>query len=182
MGSNWNEGMMRWAPYVDASGRAYPLNHLHPFRYQLNVGGANSIDIHVAFAMHCFTRAKADGDHPVQFYADQRETRSFCFSRYEQSVRLPTIVRELAIRKCGYAKDENYVTVDVQKADESHVTYGVFFNVRQLKKSEGEAVQLTVQSAYELAADGKLPSRGSIKFQRLVELTLAGIKPRPPRK
>ncbi|AZG10365.1 hypothetical protein EGT29_22205 [Pigmentiphaga sp. H8] len=59
--------------------------------------------------------------------------------------------------------------------------YGVFFNVLRVKDSAGPAVLLTIQSAYELALSRQLSMRGSIKFTRLVELTLQGVKPRPPR-
>jgi hypothetical protein len=113
MGVNWNEGVMRWIPYVDANGRAYPLNHLHPFQYDLVFGEDVRVRIRVAFAMHCFTRHCADDDDPSRYYKDHREIRTFCPDRYALSPRLPVIARELTTRKCGFAKEENYVTTDV---------------------------------------------------------------------
>ena len=181
MGVNWNEGMMRWKPHADAAGKAYPLNHLHPFRYTLAVnhsGGLVEVEIRVAFAMHCFTRACADGDGDSQLYRDARETRSFCPDRYTLSWQLPGIVRTLAERRCSFAKADNYMTIDMQTVDGAAVQYGVFFNVMRM---DGNAVLLTIQSAYQLAAGKQVPGRGSVRFARLVELTLAGIKPRAPR-
>jgi hypothetical protein len=178
MGVNWNEGVMRWIPYVDANGHAYPLNHLHPFQYDLVFGEDVRVRIRVAFAMHCFTRHCADDDDPSRYYKDHREIRTFCPDRYALSPRLPVIARELTTRKCGFAK---YVTTDVPVSEGLTALYGVFFNVLRVKDTEGPAVLLTVQSAYELAPSKQLPIRGSIKFKRLIELTLKGVKPRPPR-
>lgn len=181
MGANWNQGMMRWEPFVDANGQAFPLSHLHPFRYQLVTGDGRNVEIRVAFAMHCFARGCEPTDHPSQFYRDEREVRTFCHTRYALSPRLPLIARELATRKCGFAKDDNYVTIDVQTESGIIGSYGVFFNTLRVKDADGLAVLLTIQSAYELYAGKQPPIRGSIKFTRLIELTLDGIKPRLPR-
>lgn len=131
--------------------------------------------------MHCFTRARQTTDQTSQFYRDGRETCTFCPARYTLSPRLPAIARGLASRKCGYAKNENYVTVDVPVTSGGAGCYGVFFNVLRVKNSDGQAVLLTIQSAYELERGKQLPVSGSIHFTRLVELTLRGVKPRPPR-
>lgn len=172
---------MRWAPFVDANGKAFPLAHLHPFRYQIVTGDGRQVEIRVAFAMHCFARGCEPSDHPSQFYRDKREVRTFCHVRYELSPRLPLIARELATRKCGFAKDDNYVTIDVETGPGVTGSYGVFFNTMRAKRADGLAVLLTIQSAYALDTGKRSPMRGSINFTRLVELTLDGIKPRPPR-
>lgn len=181
MGANWNEGMMRWAPFDDANGQPFPLNHLHPFRYELETEDGRSVEIRVAFAIHCFTRGCDAADEPSQFYRDDREVRTFCPDRYALSSRLPLIARELATRKCGFAKHENYVPIDVSTTEGVTGTYGVFFNVLKVKGADGRAVLLTIQSAYELDKGKHPPIHGSIKFTRLIELTLVGTKPRPPR-
>jgi hypothetical protein len=181
MGANWNEGMMRWAPFVDAEGKSFSLNHLHPFRYELEITDGQTVEIRVAFAMHCFTRGREANSHASQLYKDEREVRTFCHERYVLSAGLPLIARELATRRCGFAKHENYVTIDVQTSTGKTGSYGVFFNVLRVKDAGGPAVLLTVQSAYELHAGKQPPIRGSIKFTRLIELTLEGTKPRPPR-
>lgn len=182
MAVNWNEGLMRWAPHVDDSGRAYPLTHLHPFRYQLSIGESETVDIRVAFAMHCFTRAVAPGDAPSQLYRDEREIRTFCPDRYALSPRLPDIIRALPTRKCEFARQENYVTIDLAPAGGVAARYGVFFNVMRKKDPDGPAVLLTVQSAYPLDPGTPDPGHGAVRFTRLIELTLEGIKPRPPKR
>ncbi len=172
---------MRWKPHVDGAGKAYPLNHLHPFRYTLAVNhsaGPVEVEIRVAFAMHCFTRARADGDDDSHLYRDAREIRSFCPDRYALSWQLPDIARTLTERRCSFAKADNYVTIDMQAVDGVAAQYGVFFNVM---RKDGNAVLLTIQSAYQLGAGKQVPGRGSVRFARLVELTLARIKPRVPR-
>ena len=32
MAVNWSGGLIRWMPHRDRQGKAFPLNHLHPFR------------------------------------------------------------------------------------------------------------------------------------------------------
>lgn len=183
MGVNWNQGLMRWQPYIDATGQAYPLNHLHPVRYTFEVTHATKpvmVEIRVAFAVHCFTRDCVATDRPSQFYRDAREIRTFCHERYALSPKLPEIARALTDKKCGFAKNENYVSIETPTVEGTTIRYGVFFNVMKAKRAEGPAVLLTIQSAYELNPRKQLPGRGGIWFRRLIELTLAGIKPRPP--
>lgn len=107
---------MRWAPFVDAEGQAFPLHHLHPFRYQLETTDGRTVEIRVAFAMHCFTRGGKVARDASNLYKDEREVRTFCHGRYALSSRLPLITRELETRKCGFAKHENYLTIDGGRA------------------------------------------------------------------
>jgi len=58
----------------------------------------------------------------------------------------------------------------------------VFFNVMRKKDADGLAVLLTVQSAYPLDQGTPDPGRGAVRFTRLVELTLEGTKPLPPKR
>lgn len=118
MAVNWKAGIMRWQPYIDESRRAYPLNHLHPFQYDVLLEGRPDkhetlVKVHVGFGMHCFTRKIEPGDASSSFYADDRESRTFCHKRYGLSKALPAIARTLIDRQCGFAKDENYVTVEI---------------------------------------------------------------------
>jgi hypothetical protein len=95
---------------------------------------------------------------------------------------LPGIARSLASRKCGFGKNENYVTVDISVVGATTHRYGVFFNIKIWRRSEDTpGLLLIIQSAYALSPEKQLPARGSRRFTRLVELTLLGIKPRPPR-
>jgi hypothetical protein len=184
---NWSMGLMRWQPHINARGKAIPLNHLHPLRYTLQVsaqGHSQPVDVGIAvgFGLHCFTRNTEPNDDDAESYCDGRESRTFCPDRYALSVELPTIARSLITRKCGFAKAENYVTVDVRRRGGNALRYGVFFNIKEWKANQGlGCVLVAIQSAYELSPTKQLPLRGNISFTRLVELTLQGIRPRPPR-
>lgn len=179
VGVNWNQGLMRWKPHVDGAGKSFPLNHLHPFRFSVELKRGPAI-IAVAFAMHCFTRHVLPEDAPADFYADHREKRTFCRDRYQHSRILPGLVRALADNHCRYAKNDNYVVIEVEGCDGVSVEYGVFFNVKRWRGGD-PCILLTVQSAYVFDPGRPLPGRGKIHFRRLVELTLDGIRPKPPR-
>lgn len=188
MGVNWSHGLMRWMPHTNAAGETFPLNHLHPFQLPLAIG-ERQVVIAVAFAMHCFSRAVRDDDDPGDEYRDNREVRTFCYERYALSRGLPQIVRDLPNRHCQFAKQENFVTIDTQSQAGETIRYGVFFNMKRWKEREIPVVQdpqahllLTVQSAYRLNPDKPTPGTGKITFSRLVELTLEGTRPRPPRR
>lgn len=118
VGVNWNAGLMRWQPYVDARGKAYPLSHLHPFRYVLPLAARSPsndnidlIEVAVGFGMHCFTRKTKPFDSSEECYHDARESRTFCQDRYVMSKRLPAITRSLSDRRRGFAKEDNFVTL-----------------------------------------------------------------------
>jgi hypothetical protein len=136
---------------------------------------------------HCGDRGQASaavaGDLEALLYRDNREIRTFCFDRYALSKQLPEIARTLAARKCGFAKDDNYVTVDVQQDCGKTLCYGVFFSVKTWRNGAGvNGLLLVIQRAYELKPEKEAPGRDSISFARLLELTLQGIRPRPPRR
>lgn len=182
MAVNWNSGLMRWKPHVDASGNSHSLSHLHPFRLSFPVtrsnGQVTELAVHVGFAMHCFARKIEAGDSADMVYSDEREERTFCFERYALSKDLPEIVRGLVDNKCGFAKDDNFVTVSVN----GERRYGVFFNVKKWVNGSGEkGILLVIQSAYELSPKKQLSMKGGIRFVRLLELTWDGIKPKKPK-
>lgn len=130
MSTNWSAGLMRWRPHTDTDGKTYPLDHLHPFRYEVVMPAKDGrpetvVLVHVGFGLHCFTKKIEPGDHPSDRYSDDREHRTFDYQRYALSARLKEIARELPQRPCSFAKDENYVTVDVHE-NGTKVRYGVF--------------------------------------------------------
>lgn len=173
---------MRWKPHVDGGGHVFGLNHLHPFRYEVALAAktglpARVVLVHVGFGMHCFTRKVEVDDDPSDYYADDRETRTFCLERYQLSRELPKIVRTLGMRRCGFAKDDNYVTVDLPTVDGQSIRYAVFFNVKAWKGGR-DSVLLVVQSAYVLSAVKPDPGRGKVGFNVLLGSALRGERPR----
>lgn len=185
MGVHWNAGLMRWKPHKDKVGQTYPLHHLHPFRYALTLPAqglrpVTNVAIHVGFGMHCFTRRTEEDCCPYDRYEDDREARSFDRRRYALSHCLPDIARTLEHRRCAFARNENFVTLDIQPAEGISVRYGVFFNVKRWNRHGGHAILIVIQSAYELYAGKSSPARGSIGFKALIGHILRGTKPKPP--
>lgn len=172
---------MRWWPHIDAQGQTYSLNHLHPFRFVLPLD-RGEVRVAVAFAMHCFTREATPEDDSSHLYSDEREERIFCPLRYELSSQLPEIIRDLANRTCYFARNDNFVTIDVVDLTGNQVRYAVFFNLKRPAKGTDVDILLTVQSAYSLDVGKQAPGHHKIKYRRLVELTLDDIKPRAPRR
>jgi hypothetical protein len=174
---------MRWRPHIDRSARSHCLQHLHPFRFtlELNDGGTacpRTVTVHVGFGIHCFTRKYLDSECDAEPYRDDREIRAFDKERYELSKELPTIVRTLCERRCGFGKHENYVTLDLSQAG---AAYAVFFQVKRWRKAGPSAVLVVVQSAYRLDPGKRLPSTGRISFNALVGHALRETRPKIPR-
>jgi hypothetical protein len=191
MGVNWATGLMRWQPYVSPSGKAYPVNHLHPFRIILFLPASSGsddieLDLEVGFSMHTFTRGRCAADSSVSIYADARECRTFDEERYALSHRLPDLVRSLTSRKCYHARNQNYLSVDGISTPEVTSDYRVFFVLRRSRKdsaSQRSCVRLIVQSAYATppSSRGKeRPIRFRVLLRRVLGLS-AGSKKRRPR-
>ncbi|SFW55788.1 hypothetical protein SAMN02800691_2130 [Luteibacter sp. UNCMF366Tsu5.1] len=180
---------MRWRPHTDKDGKQHPLYHLHPFRYEVVMPAKDGrpetvVAVHVGFGMHCFTKKVEKGDDPSNRYADDREERTFDFERYEHSKRLRTIARELQQRQCAFAKNENFVCLDLTDANGERLRYGVFFNIKKWAgQGRGDnAVLLVIQSAYCLDPKKPDPCRGKIRFNVLLGHALRGTTPTRPKR
>jgi hypothetical protein len=106
MGVNWDSGVLFWKDHAPRAAERYSLSHLHPFRQRLELPAvdkrtASVVELYVCFGLHTFTRAIESGDRHPQFYRDNRETRTFCPSRYRRSFELPTIIRTLETHPAG---------------------------------------------------------------------------------
>jgi hypothetical protein len=185
MGTNWAAGLLRWKPHTDKEGVAYLLNHLHPFPMTLELAAkdghpARTVQLHIAFSLHTFTRSIEETDDPADQYRDNREVRTFCRDRYRLSTELPTIASELPRRSCQFATSKsgriNYVTIDVNQG----VRYGVFFDLMRRKEAGPDGILLMVQSAYALESGKPDPGKGKISFSALLGATLRGKTPKPP--
>jgi hypothetical protein len=183
MAVKWDAGLIYWKDHISSGSGRYSLAHLHPFiqAIQLQAKGnlpARSLQLHVSFNLHTFTRACAP--HDVDLYRDNRETRTFCALRYARSVDLPGIVQTLQQRRCEFARDKsgmvNYVTIETTVGER----YAAFFDLRRLQKVGPEALHLTVKSAYVLDANKPTPGKGRISFHALVGHALRGTHPHPP--
>lgn len=185
MGVNWDSGVLFWKDHAPSATEHYTLSHLHPFLQRIELGAtdkhsARTVDLHVCFGLHAFTRAMDSGGSRHEFYRDNRETRTFCPTRYRRSFELPAIIRTLETRRCEFARGMsglvNYVTVDTTDGER----YAAFFEVRRLKTVGANAVQLMVQSAYVLDRDKPAPGKGRIHFHALLGHVLRGTTPKHP--
>ena len=117
MGVNWAAGLIRWKPHVGSDGRSYPLAHLHPFQFTCDLSNtqrhpARRVTIRVGFGLHVFTCAFANAGPNPEGYRDDRERRAFDYERYGASLNLGDLIRGLESRKCYFAKNENFFTVE----------------------------------------------------------------------
>lgn len=184
MGVNWATGLMRWQPYVEASGKARPLNHLHPFRVRITLpasatSGEIDLDLEVGFSMHTFTRGRCATDAVATIYTNARECRTFDDLRYTLSHRLPEVIKDLPSRKCYHARNDNYLSVADITLQEAPCDYRRFFVLRRWSGkhagSERPCVRLIVQSAYATPKSRKGREK-LIRFQVLLHRTLGLTK------
>ncbi len=131
----------------------YCLDHLHPFMEVVELPAfkghpARTVQLHVGFASHVFTRSFQPHDDPAECYRDERESRAFDEKRYGESHALPEIVRLLCLGqvKCYFGKNNNFLVI--RPASEPEYEYRVFFDLERWEKEGPDAVLLVVQSAY----------------------------------
>jgi hypothetical protein len=187
---NWAAGLMRWMPYVAVSGKAYPLNHLHPFRFTLILitpPGSDGlpVDLEIGFSMHTFSRGRRADDSSEEVYSDPRECRIFDEERYVLSHRLPDIVRNLSSGKCYHARNQNYLSVVCISESNGACEYRIFFVLQRSKRAPASprtCVRLIVQSAYPAppTARGKeSPIRFPVLLRRVLGFSTSLKKRRP---
>ena len=84
--------MIYWKPFTHI-GETFELTHLHPeiWEFKQPAKGKNPARIYkirIIYSLHCFT-IKQVGTSPSELnYSDNRETREFCFERYQTSLQL----------------------------------------------------------------------------------------------
>ena len=81
--------MIQWKPFIFQSVE-YDLTHLHPFEIEFKQAAIQdkpekSYFFQVCFSLHCFTYKNLGNADNKLLYSDNRETRVFCFERYELS-------------------------------------------------------------------------------------------------
>jgi hypothetical protein len=154
--------MIKWNPFSHGS-KNYELTHLWPeiWVYTQEAKGdklAIVYNIQIIYSLHCFTKKKElDADATLD-YSDTRETRTFCFDRYDYSFLLPEILRRLEKGYVYHTGKKNFMRIDKDENEE----YEVFFVVNKSKLA-GIDIQLYINSAY-LRTRGKSPKAGKIKF------------------
>jgi len=175
MAVNWSGGLIRWMPHRDRQGKAFPLNHLHPFRLNYALLAAKGhpsreVVLYVGFGLHCFSVQRRGADDDM--ISDNRECRAFDGVRYTLSKRLPEIIRHVieGRQSCERTAADNYVAVRLDSGER----YGVFFNLKRWKRHGSNSVLLLVQSAYPLDPRKPHPGKGRYSFNLLLGEILRG--------
>jgi hypothetical protein len=109
--------MIKWNSFIFEN-KEYELTHLHPFEMELKQEATQekpekSYYFEVCFSLHCFTYKNLDNADNKLLYSDKRETRVFCFERYELSKNLPKIIRTIFERHCYHTGHSNYFIIEL---------------------------------------------------------------------
>lgn len=142
--------MIYWEPF-EYNDRIYQLDHLHPFEMDVvqAAKGKNAerkYPFFISFSLHCFSRKKLRNEEDINlYYSDSRETRVFCYNRYELSKRLPDIIRDIGRKKCSHTGHGNFFIVEIMTEEGKSQNYEVYFSVRKEKKGK---LWLHIESAY----------------------------------
>lgn len=142
----------------------YDLSHLdsHKVEYiQPAIASSGRPDImytfYITYSMHCFAKHH-DGQCPMEadslMYHAKRESRPFCFRRYELSKRLPDLISRLPKLLNFHAGHESYATCSLENGDDYFISFAAF---REKKK-----LRLHIMSAYPL--DKPLGKRKKVSF------------------
>lgn len=118
----------------------------------------------VSYSDHCYTKAVRNSQH-----------REFDLIRYELSKKLPEIICSLMERRCSFAVDKNFFTVEMNNGH-----YEIYFVV--YKNSQNE-IALKVQSAYVRDPERLIdrPRWRTINFSTILRNVFYNKPMRPPR-
>lgn len=155
---------------LELDGETYRFTHLAPFKINVVIPseGKNAalyFTLEVKFSTHCVSAKTVI--HPSKLLLDEgRKERYFCLQRYHLSHALPEIIKNLQNRSCHYARNRNYVTVEISDPGGKKTNYHVFFSVRRQHSS----VLVFVESAY-IPSSSEKPKGGKIRGKVLLSNT-----------
>lgn len=145
----------QWRPFTDSNGQTYDLSHLdaHEITYSTEFDGqVENYTFMVSYSFHCFAK---DYEHQAQedldrlMYHAPKESRPFCFQRYDLSKKyLRQIVENFGSKGTyiGHAGFGSYATVSIETEREGEIFYFVPFKAYRYKN----LFRLHVTSAYPI--------------------------------
>ena len=171
--------MIYWSPF-HYQNIEYDLSHLHPMRWTLTQPAINgkpekNYRFSVVFSLHTFTQSFEDRHDRELSYSDARETRAFCFNRYQDSFELPEIIQRLDQGYVFHTGKQNFLRIDKDNG-----TYEVYFVVKRSKLPDID-LDIYVQSSYK-RTKGNSPKAGKIKFTVVAYNTMNNRPIKPPRR
>lgn len=178
-----NDFSILWKPFT-FNDRYYDLTHLHPFEMECKQKAdkdkpERSYIFDVYFGLHCFTyKDLGNVDHKL-LYKDNRETRVFCFERYELSKKLPEIIKNIFEKGCYHTGHANYFIVEFIDLQGKKTEYLVYFTVSKSSKRKG-LLTLYVQSAYPNTRQEGRKKKKPIQFRVIAFNSLTNKKIKPP--
>lgn len=170
----------KWKPFTDSSGQEYDLSHLdaHEASYSdIRNGKKETYTFMVSYSFHCFAK-----DYPHQteeekaslMYHARKESRPFCFVRYELSKKyLRKIVNAFGDKKTriGHAGYGSYASVTINTEEEGQIIYFVPFKMYREKK----LMRIHITSAYP---EKVMPKLNKVNFFNIAKNLRFG-KPLP---
>ena len=129
------------------NGENYELSHLNTFLHKFiqEAKGNNPERVYeciIEFSHHCFTKSPNShtgenlDSYPADLhYVTSKETRVFCFERYDLSFKLPNLIRDLHTLKCFFSKDnKKFLTFKILNRNEQEVDYLICFSLTKINK------------------------------------------------
>lgn len=145
-----------WQPF-ELDGEKYDLSHLdaHVVEY-IQPGDSKNPErrykFYITYSFHCFAKDYAhlsEKERERLKYKTDKDSRPFCFKRYELSKNLPAIIKNLGTSHVFHGGYESYATCDVQDDNGEQIQYFVsFVAYREMKK-----LRLHIKSAYPLTEE-----------------------------
>lgn len=172
----------KWRSFTDANGQVYDLSHLdaHEATYSdIRNGKKETYTFVVSYSFHCFAK-----DYPHQtevekadlMYHTLKESRPFCFVRYELSKKyLRQIVDAFGDKKTriGHAGYGSYASVTINTEEEGQIIYFVPFKMYREKK----LMRIHITSAYP---EDVMPKLDKVNFFNIAKnLRLGKPLPKP---
>lgn len=175
---------MQWNEFI-YRGDVYNLSHLNPFEWyfeqpKTDKTQARRYRFNVLFSMHCFTKGGTLSQDKFLLYKGPKETRTFCFERYQHSKQLPEIIKGLGNRVCWHTHHGSFFTIEIQDIEGKTREYEVYFEV--FKSAKGW-MTLYVKSAYMRDPEYQTmqPRKRRIRFSVIAKNRFEGKKLHPPR-
>lgn len=180
-------------------GQVYDLSHLSPFSHEyIQAASAYTGQPEkryrciIEFSGHCFTKSpnlrkqESLDDFPVELHyalttqKNISETRIFDFERYQYSLQLPSIIKELDKRKCFFTSaDDKFLTVEIPSSTGVKLNYEIYFSLKK-SHAKNHDVHIYINSAYVRCGVSIANNRKSIKLFTLLHNTLCGKRIKKP--
>lgn len=156
-----------WKPFSFA-GSAVSLSHLEPHEFDCCTPDGNTRKIRAIYSPHVFTRGAVVNDRRSDLCFDERV---YCPDRYQDSLSLPLIVKDLPKVKVFQTwVERNYVYLTVETPVRND-RYHVFFELKKSGGKRNKHVLLRVESAYRAETSEYVPPArpNTIRFPMLVQ-------------